>query len=130
MGDRPGSGTVNESGTGPSLSLDTILELLANRRRRFALYTFADAPDGVVTLEALVEDVATLEASIARTALTRDRYLEAASELHHWHLAMLSDLGLLEYDERSGAIRYRGHPRLEAWTRRVRDEELSPDRDE
>lgn len=116
------------SETDTSTSLSTILELLANRRRRFALYALVDAPKGVLSFERLVEDVTTLEAGIMGTALTRDCYLDAATELRHWHLAMLADLGFVDYDERSGTLRYRGHPRLESWIERVREDELSPGR--
>jgi hypothetical protein len=107
-----------------SLTLDTVLELLANQRRRFALYTLIDAPDRVITLETLIEDVATLEAACADKALTRDRYLEVASDLYHWHLPVLADVGIIDCDARSEHIRYWCHSPLETWTSRVRHAEL------
>lgn len=109
----------------PSLSLDTVLELLSNQRRRFALYTLVDAPTGVVDFQALIEDVATLEAARAETALTRDRYLEVASDLSHWHLPVLADVGIIETDLRTGSIRYWSSTLLETWATRVRQNELS-----
>ncbi|WP_245634045.1 hypothetical protein [Halalkalicoccus paucihalophilus] len=57
---------------GAALSLDTVLELAANRRRRFALYVLVDATDDLSDFETLIEDVATLEAAHAHTALTRE----------------------------------------------------------
>lgn len=107
-----------------SLTLDTVLELLANQRRRFALYTLTDAPNRVVTLETLIEDVATLEAARADEALTRDRYLDVASDLYHWHLPVLADVGIIDCDARSEFMRYWSYSSLETWISRVRHDEL------
>lgn len=41
-------------------------------------------------------------------------------ELHHSTLSRLADLGALEYDERTGAVRYRGDLELEALLETVR----------
>lgn len=112
-----------------TLSLDTVFEVLANQRRRFALYTLTDAPNGVVDLDALFEDVVTLEAALADEALTRDHYVDAAADLYHWHLPVLADVGLVDRDDRSGTIRYRGQSMLETWLDRVRDDELPDTRD-
>lgn len=109
----------------PFPTLDTVLELLANRRRRFALYTLVNASDRIVTFEALIEDVATLEAAREDVPFTRDRYLDVASGLYHWHLPVLSDLGIVDCDARSGVVRYRPYDSLETWTDRVRCDELS-----
>jgi len=81
-----------------SCGLDDVFRLLANARRR--------------------EIVAVLDASDANW-IERDRLLadpsgtddgmeaiEARDALHHVHLPMLEDLGLIEYDRQSGAIRY------------------------
>lgn len=116
--------TDKDTPTTPSLSLDTVLELLANQRRRFALYTCIDVATDVVDFHDLIEDVATLEAARADTALTRDRYLDVAGDLYHWHLPVLADVGVIETDSRSGSIRYWRSPRLETWAGRVKREEL------
>jgi hypothetical protein len=110
--------------SGSSLSLDTVFELLANRRRRFALYSLTDAADGMVDLAALIEDVATLEAAQVERAITRHRYLDVGTDLYEWHLPVLTDVGLIECDVRHGTIRYWQHPHLETWVDRVRSEEL------
>lgn len=119
------SNTVGSADIQPSLSLDTILEVLANQRRRFALYTLADSPDGVVALETLIEDVVTLEAGLTNEALRRDRYIETAADLYHWHLDVLADVGIVTYDKRRKSIRYRSEPLLETWLDQVRRSELS-----
>lgn len=116
-------------GDGPrgslSIALDTVFELLADRRRRFTLYSLSGATDGIVEFSTLVEDVATLEASQLRSAVTADRIRDVAADLRHWHLPVLADVGVVEYDERSGTIRYRATGQLETWLHRIRVEELS-----
>lgn len=114
--------SVSESS--PPLSLDTIFEVLADRHRRFVLYGLVDAPDGVLEWNELLEDVATLEAGIEHGALRRDQVLDTASELHHWHLPVLADVGLVERDERQGTIRYLPHPAVERWVSQARGDEL------
>lgn len=104
-----------------------MLELLANRRRRFTLYALTATTDGRTTLEALIEDVATLEAAIANEALTRDRYLETAGDLYHWHVEVLADVGVIEIDDQTEAIKYHHHPLLETWLARIQACELSWD---
>lgn len=109
----------------PSLLLDTVLELLANQRRRFTLYSLLDTDDDLIEFETLVEDVATLEASQANEALTRKQYLNVAADLYHWHLPVLADVELIDCDARHGLIRYHDHSLLTTWTIRVRQDELS-----
>ncbi len=107
-----------------SLSLDTVLELLANQRRRFVLYTLIDTSSNGIDLQTLIEDVATLEAARVNEALTRDRYLAVGSDLYHWHLPVLADVGVVETDTRSGSVRYWRSDLLETWATRVRQDEL------
>lgn len=107
-----------------ALSLDTVFEVLANRRRRFALYALTDASNGVVALDTLFEDVATLIAALDDDPVTRDRYLDIAADLYHWHLPVLDDVGLVECDTRSQTVRYLCDPTLETWLDRVKRDEL------
>ena len=116
-----------EASVGTSLSLDTIFEIIADRRRRFSLYAFIDAPDETLAFESLVEDVATLEAAVDEHPITRDRYLSAAADLYHWHLPVLAEVGVVDYDERSGVVRYLARPLLETWVARVKQDELTID---
>jgi hypothetical protein len=108
----------------PTLSLDTVLELLANQRRRFALYSLLDGEDDLIGFETLVEDVATLEAAHANEALTRDHVQDVAADLYHWHLPVLADVGIIDCDARHDLIRWWSHPLLTTWTARVRQDEL------
>lgn len=108
-----------------SLALDTVLEVLANRNRRFALYALIEAPDGVMALDTLIENVATLTAALDREAVTRERYLDIATDLYHWQLPVLADVGVVEGDARHEMIRYRRDPVLETWLEQVRGYEIA-----
>lgn len=107
-----------------TLSLDTVLELLANQRRRFALYAVVDLTDDLIEFEMLIEEVATLEAACAQTALTREHYQDVAADLYHWHLPVLADVELIDFDTRDELVRYWPHHILETWVARVRQDEL------
>lgn len=112
------------TGGATSLSLDTVLELLSNRRRRFAIYTLLELPAGMVGFDDLVQDVAELEATASPGSdgdLPREH---VATDLHHWHLPVLEETEVLVYDDRSDIVQYAGDPLLETWARRVRGEEL------
>lgn len=124
MTDNDADADATATATGSSLSLDTVFELLANRRRRFVLYSLCDATDGMVELPALVEDVATLEAALGEQPLTRHRYLEVGTDLYEWHLPVLTDVGVIDCDARHGTIRYWSRPELESWLRRARSDEV------
>lgn len=108
----------------PSLSLDTVLELLADQRRRFTLYSLLDSDSTLIEFETVIEDVATLEAAVADHALTRERYQDVAADLYQWHLPVLDDVGVIDYDARHDLIRYFGHPLLHKWATRIRQDEL------
>lgn len=127
MTSEEGSGGRARQAVGPSLSLDTVFELLADRRRRFSLYAFIDAPEESLAFETLLEDVATLEAVVDEEPLSRDRYVDAATDLYHWHLPVLCEVGIVDYDERSGTIRYLARPLVETWVSRVKRDELRSD---
>lgn len=116
--------TPSSASTGTSFSLDTVFELLSNRRRRFVLYTLEDAADGIVDLRDLIEEVTTLEAGLVGEACSRTRYLDVASDLYHWHLEVLANTGVLSFDKRSATVRYQPVAALEEWLDRARVDEL------
>jgi len=101
-----------------------VFELLSNRWRRFALYTVSGAPDGVIDFATLVEEVVTLDAALAETAVTREQYVEIGTDLYHWHLPVLADVGAVDCDSRQQTVRYQRHPLLERWVTRARQDEL------
>ena len=94
---------------GDSLPLGTTLDLLANSRRREALYYLRDATDGPVSLERLAERLAVRERERGddRPEPDESAVSRATAVLVHDHLPKLSDAGVVEYDRRSGTVRYR-----------------------
>jgi hypothetical protein len=108
-----------------SLSLDTVLELIDNQRRRFALYSLLDAGDSTVEFKVLIEDVATLEAAVTDHALTHERYQDVAADLYQWHLPVLDDVGVIDYDSRHDLIRLFEDSFLRNLTLRVQQDEFS-----
>lgn len=110
---------------GTALSIDTVLELVANQRRRFALYAMIDSADDLVDFETLIEEVSTLEAARTHTALTHEQYRDVAVDLYRWHLPVLADVGVVDFDTRDGLVRYWPQQALETWVTRVRRDELA-----
>ncbi|WP_254810077.1 DUF7344 domain-containing protein [Natronosalvus amylolyticus] len=90
-------------------SLDTVFDILADRRRRFVLYHLYDAVDGVSTVEELVDFVAVHEPDAGPS---KD---EIQVALYHIHLPKLEEAGVIEHDQRSETVRYWTHPSLEEW---------------
>lgn len=126
MSDHPPTPTCQPVvSTGPVLSTDTVLEVLAQRPRRFALYALIDAPDHTMEFDTLLEEVVTLDAALTGTGLRYTRIVETAVDLYRWHLPVLTELGIVDLDERTHTIRYHPHPPLAEWIGTVRDRELS-----
>ena len=91
----------------PTLCPDTVFDVLADRDRRATLHFLRNSPD-VVSFETLAAHIAEREVGPGG----RDRG-QLVVRLHHVTVPKLADAGLLEYDARSGSIRYRGHPVVE-----------------
>lgn len=112
--------SVPSAPTPDSLSLDETLELLANHERRDALGFLMSAPDGTATVDELVDH---LVARRAERTGERPGRGHVTTTLHHVHLPMLADAGVVVYDARNQVIRYWPDDRLEAWHDRVRSHE-------
>ena len=88
----------------PTLSIDTLFAMLSDARRRYTLHHLLGSEDGVADIGTLAERIAAWERATDR----RDASVaDVVIDLHHAHLPLLADVGLVEYDERSGAVRYR-----------------------
>lgn len=107
------------------LALDTVLELLASHRRRYAIYALLDAPRGVVAFDDLVDDVARLEGEVHEGSTSDDGREAIAADLHYWHLPVLEEVKVVSYDDRSAVVQFDGNRALERWAERVREEELT-----
>lgn len=90
---------------GSYLDVDAALDLLSDRRRRYAVYYLARETDGVARFEEIVDFlVAELDPS------ARER---VAVSLCHRHLPRLDAHGVVEYDEVTATVRYWCDPVLE-----------------
>jgi DNA-binding transcriptional ArsR family regulator len=88
-----------------STPLDEYLRLVADRNRRGVIRELRRTPDNTATFEELINRLHEEATDTDRAAL--------AIELRHTHLPKLADNGLVEYDRRSGAVRYQPDDRVE-----------------
>lgn len=96
-------------GDGPSNDLNVVYTVLANRRRRYVLYHLNDLPSGSATVDELVELVAAWEEMTrAEAEIPVDHRAAIETALLTNHLPAIDDAGLVEYDERSGAVKFYG----------------------
>lgn len=118
-GDADGGSGASGRRPDAQLSMDAVLELLADRRRRELLERLFSQPSETTTIDELVEHLMDRESEARNERPARD---SIEIKLLHVHLPKLADAGILEYDERSREVRYRANDRLEAWLERVREE--------
>ena len=103
------------------LSLDALLDILANERRRSLLEYLWEQPDGVGSFEAATKHTI---ANVGRKRGYQPNHDDIQVDLQQHHLPKLADAGIIEYDIRTQTIRYCEHERLETLYDRVRDLEL------
>ncbi|MDS0475793.1 hypothetical protein [Natrinema sp. 1APR25-10V2] len=105
-----GSGrTVGESRTavrtdGGGGGLDRLLDLVSSHRRRYALYYLRK--NEAATVDELAEQLATNRETVSESPST-EQLNRARGALIHTVLPRLQAAGCIEYDRRSGTIRYR-----------------------
>lgn len=101
--------------------VDAVFDVLADSRRRYALYCLVQEPDGVLERSDLA---ARIEATEEGTE--RDETNGAAAirrDLHHAQLPKLAEAGVIDYDTRQGTVRYTGSPGLDEWVEKARKQE-------
>ena len=103
------------------LSLDALLDILANERRRFLLEYLWDQPDDVGSFEAATKHTI---AKLGRKRGYQPNHDDIQVDLQQHHLPKLADAGVIEYDVRSQTIRYLGNERLETLYERIQDLQL------
>jgi hypothetical protein len=86
--------------------LDRCLQLVADQHRRQIIHHLRHEAKGTTTLDDLVERISS-RASDSKNGPQQDRE-EIAIQLQHTHLPKLADHGVVEFDLRTGAVRY--HP--------------------
>lgn len=93
--------------------VSAIFTALESRRRRYALYCLRET-DEAVTTERLAAEIAAMEREQAARELPEDVQQEIHIELVHNHLPTLNQANLIDYDRRSGDVRYQlPHPLLD-----------------
>lgn len=102
-----------------TISTETVLHLVADPRRRTILRQLREN-GGVTEIETLADVVtertaqsSPIEEADPPTSRTDEQRI-ARAELYHTHLPQLADAGVIEYDSRTGTVRYRSHDRVEA----------------
>nr|WP_317176075.1 hypothetical protein [Halovivax sp. KZCA124] len=92
------------------LSLDAILDILANERRRALLEYLWEEPDNSGSFE---EATRYTIAKIGRKRGVQPNHDDILVDLHHRQLPKMVDAGVIDYDIRSQSIRYHENERLE-----------------
>jgi hypothetical protein len=87
-------------------SLDACLQLVADRHRRRVIHYLRHGTNGNTTFDDLVDQVHS-RASDSKNGPLQDRET-LAIQLHHTHLPKLAAHGVVDFEHRSGAVRY--HP--------------------
>ncbi len=80
------------------LSADTILELLANRRRRYLLYALR-GQDGPIELSTIAEQVAGWEHDVPPDEVAKNEYKSVYVSSVQCHVPKLADAGVVDHDE-------------------------------
>lgn len=101
--DRAGPGSGRIRADGGELPVDTVFDLLSNRRRRLILYLLVDGEDAV-QCEELARKVASLEVNDDIGEVPSEEYTRVLISLDHIHLPRLVDDGVVEYDRDEGVI--------------------------
>lgn len=93
-----GNRGCNEHGAASSVDLDTCLNVLSSRPCRYLLRQLSDRSDHVAYFDELIDEYVSGVDEADRKRLE--------IRCHHHHLPALEDAGLVEFDEKSGAVRY------------------------
>lgn len=94
---------------------DTLFDLLAENRRRYALYALMGVEDGLAEVESLADEVAMWEARADDVELSESLRRDIADELRKKHLPRLAEVDVADYDDRSDVVRYWRQPTLEEY---------------
>jgi hypothetical protein len=104
-------------------SLDACLRLIADRHRRRIIHHLRHEANGTTAFDDLVDRMHR-RAPDAKAGPPQDR--EAlAIQLHHSHLPQLADHGVVEFDHRTGVVRYHPDEQIETVLDSL-PEEVSP----
>lgn len=114
-GGRSGDGGADVTGV-PAETIDDVLSLVADRRRRYALYHLCDRAaasdrEVAVSLRDLARRVAAVERDTDPDRVLEDEFERVYLGLQHNHVPRLEDAGVVEYDEDDRQVRFVGADR-------------------
>lgn len=89
--------------------LDDVFRLVADRQRRLILRHLIHASTDQSSIDELADQL--IDTSLANRPTSRETVL---SQLQHKDLPALEQYGVIEYDSRTGAIRYHPDEQIEA----------------
>ena len=92
--------------------LDRCLRLVADRHRRRIIHHLRQEANGTTTFENLVDKLHG-RAPNAKNGSLQDRE-EFAIQFHHTHLPKLADHGVVDFEHRTGVVRYHPDEQVEA----------------
>ncbi len=95
-------------------SLDSVLTLLSDHRRRAVLYVLSESSNRELFVVDLAQKVALLEE-------TTDDIETVLTKLTHAHLPQIAAAGIIEYDEQAKMVRYTGDERVEQFLESTRE---------
>lgn len=108
--------------------LDRVLDAVKHRRCRHLLYYLRDTDSA--DIEEAARRIAAREHGADPDDVSNDQYEHVLTSLHHRHLPRLADLGVVEYDRRSGDVRLYDPPEdLDALLELTRSLDDEVDRD-
>lgn len=96
-------------------ALDALFEVLADAQRRSVLVYLDERDGNVAAFTDLIDALADEDAST-------DERERIATRLRHAHVPKLAASGLVEYDDRSDVVRYRGGPAVSEWLELARSD--------
>lgn len=102
----------------PSFSVDDLLDLFADRHRRALLEYLSDEADPTTSLDDAVSFVTN---RVAEETGRRPNEDDVEIRLQHHHLPRLVESNVVEYDTRSGTIRYYENEQLERFHEHIRE---------
>ncbi|MFC7157899.1 hypothetical protein ACFQPA_21420 [Halomarina halobia] len=104
--DEPSSPTDSADAGSEKLPLDTVFEILKNRRRRDILQYLWEH-DGSANIGELAEHIAAMENGIEVNALSSAQRKRVYIGLYQCHLPKMDDAGIVDFDKHRGTIELR-----------------------
>jgi len=97
---------VGQGKTGPAtdISEDDLYEVLANRRRRFAVHLLKREPEDSVEIGEMAERIAAWENDVEVAEITGSDRKRVYTALQQSHLPKMDDAGVVEFDKDRGTV--------------------------